>query len=127
MKNKRFEIKVGQEVFLRPTGNNKRSWDGEPVSGCIYKIARKYFYVSVNGHTWSDERFFIDDYTHDDGDSNAGYEIYENIEAVREAIEYERMLLEIRRYFAGHIGYDNKPPYETLKEIHGLLSYEDLI
>lgn len=125
MENKCFKIEVGQEVVLRPTGNNLRSWDGKPVHGRISKIARKYFYVSVNGHTWSDERFFIEDFAHDDGDTNAGYEIFESEAEYQKAVDYEVMLLKVRRYFSGY-GND-RPPYETMKKIHDLLSYEDLI
>ncbi len=125
MENKCFKIEVGQEVFLRPTGNNKRSWDGEPIPGQIFKIARKYFYVSVNGHTWSDERFDRKDFSCYDEDGNAGYVIYESEEALRMDMEYETMLLRVRRFFYGQSG--KELPYESLKQIHEILSYEDVI
>lgn len=57
MKNNCFSIEVGQDVVLRPTGNNRRGWDGNPIPGLITKIARKYFYVRVNGYGWSNQRF----------------------------------------------------------------------
>lgn len=125
MENKCFKIEVGQEVFLRPTGNNKRGWDREPIPGKIFKIARKYFYVSVNGHTWSDERFNREDFSCFDEDGNAGYVIYESEEALRMDMEYETMLLRVRGFFYGQSG--KELPYEALKQIHEILSYEDVI
>lgn len=125
MKTEPFEISVGQEVVLLPTGNFQRSWDGKPVPGRIFKITREYFYVSVNGHTWEDERFDRGDFSCDKKDRNGGYVIYENEEAFRKAVEYECMLLEVRRFFSGR--QTAEVPYDVLKEIHGLLSYEDLI
>ena len=125
MENKCFKIEVGQEVFLRPTGNNLRSWDGKPVPGRISKIARKYFYVSVNGHTWSDERFDKEDFSCDEQDRNAGYVIYESEEAFRKDVEHETMRLEIGRYFSR--GGGKELPYEAMKQIYDILSYEDVI
>lgn len=125
MENKRFEIEVGQEVFLRPTGNYRRSWDGQPIPGRIVKIARKYFYVSVNGHTWSDERFDREDFSCEEQDRNAGYVIYESEEAFRQDVEYEVMLRLVREFFSGRSG--KGLPYEALKQIHAILSYEDMI
>ena len=125
MENKIFKIEVGQEVFLRPIGNNKRSWDGKPVPGRISKIARKYFYVSVNGHTWSDERFDREDFSCDERDRNAGYVIYESEEAFRRDVECEIMRLKICGFFGR--GGGKGLPYEAVKQIHDILSYEDVI
>ena len=125
MKTERFEIQVGQEVFLRPTGNNKRSWDGKPVPGRISKIARKYFYVSVNGHTWSDERFDREDFSCDEQDRNAGYVFYESKEAFRKDVEHEIMRLKICEFFGR--GGGKCLPYEAMKQIHDILLYEDVI
>ena len=125
MKTERFNIEVGQEVFLRPTGNNQRSWDGKPVPGRISKIARKYFYVSVNGHTWSDERFDREDFSCDGQDRNAGYVIYESEEAFRRDAECEIMRIKICGFFGG--GGGKGLPYEAMKQIYDILSYEDVI
>lgn len=71
MENKKFKIEVGQDVFLKPTGNNGRGWDGKPIHGRIVKIARKYFYVFVDGRPLCEDRFDRETFEYDEQDRNA--------------------------------------------------------
>ena len=125
MKNNCFSIEVGQNVVLRPTGNNRRGWDGNPVPGLITKIARKYFYVRVNGYGWSNQRFLREDFSCDEGERNAGYIIYESEDAFNRDTEYGEMMKEVRKFFSGF--GTNRVSYDALKQIYELLLHEDLV
>lgn len=120
-----FEVVEGMTVFLQPTGNNERGWDGEPIRGTVSKIARKYFYVKLDERTWGEERFDRKTFIHDDGDTNGGYIIYPSRKSFERAKEGKEMLYAIRIYFGG---WANSPPsYEALKQIYKILHEEGLI
>lgn len=124
MENRCFEIKIGQTVYLKPTGNFRRGWKGAAIVGEITRIGRVYFYVQVEGRGVYEERFYLEDFIHDDRDQNAGFIIYESMEAFYKDASYERMLKEIRNFFSGAV---NKPTYETVRGIHDLLLNDDTI
>lgn len=126
MRSKPFAIEVGQEVFLKPTGNNSRRYDGKLVRGRIEKIARKYFYVLIDGHcTCEDDRFDKETFEYDEQDRNAGFVIYESIAAYCKDTEYEMMLHNVRSFFSNRYGAEAS--YDTLKAIHSLLQQERLL
>lgn len=130
MENKTFKIEVGQDVFLNPTGNNDRGWDGKPIHGRIVKIARKYFYVFIDGRPLHEDRFDRETFEYDEQDRNAGFVVYGSLDAFRKEAEYIMMFHDIRCYFSDHLisGYKgNALSYDTVKKIHGLLRHEGVI
>lgn len=131
MKSKNFEIEVGQDVFLKPTGNNSRGWNGEPIHGRIVKIARKYFYVFIDGRPLHEDRFDRETFEYDDQDRNAGYIIHSSLDEFYKEAEYIMMLHDLRRYFSDYLGSggrkDNALAYETVKKIYDLLRHEGVI
>ena len=94
----KFDIRPGQTVYLRPTGNYARHWDGKPIQAKVHHIARQYFYVEI--HAYRSTRFRRKDFTCADlGDCNGGYVIYPTLEAFQDAVEWECKLLALRRIF----------------------------
>ncbi len=87
-------------VYLQPTGNAARFWDGEPLVGKVVKQARKYFYVTFNRAT---ERFPVkvafDTYTVRDENSNEGYLVYPSLEEFTAEQERLAKLKRIREAF----------------------------
>lgn len=97
---KTFPIKVGQEVFLEPTGNlvRRRSGDVQLQRGTIIKIARKYFYVD-RGSGWGPDKFEVETFQNINSDCNSAWILWATEEAYCEAKELERRLECIRSYF----------------------------
>lgn len=122
MTQKEFRMFVGMPVYMKPEGNLLRGWDGNAVIGTITKIARKYFYVTVS-QTNREVRFLLDGYSCADPDYlNAGYIVYPSEKAFQMDREYEKMLREVRRYFAADYLSERHLSYDEVKQVHTLIT-----
>lgn len=119
----KFNVKVGQKVFLEPHGNYARRYqkkiftdanEMEPFDptpyreGIVEKIARKYFYVKSGN---SIVKVSMEDYISVEDDINAYYVVWDSIEAAKaewDAGEMRRLLL--RRL---NKGFSQITPTET--------------
>ena len=86
-----MEIKVGLEIFLRPTGNLIRR--GLKVKrGKVTKIGRKYFYVD-------DEKFGIETMKNINDDCNSAWIIYFSEQEIIDEEEKKRLWNEFCKMF----------------------------
>lgn len=130
MENRLFDITVGQEVFLKPTGNNRIRWDGKPLRGSVEKIARKYFYVRIDSRPHYEDRFDRETFEYDEQDRNGGYIVFESLNEFYKEAEYIMMLHSIKEYFSSHLAsaYGEKTlSYDAVKKIYSLLEQEGVI
>lgn len=126
--NRSFEIYEGKIVALRPTGNRRRGWNGEPDLGVIEKIARKYFYVRVEKGGNPTVRFNLEDFCFDDEQqTNGGYEVFSCYEDFVLEMEREKMLLGISRLFSNRYYYQERISFEAVRSIFRTLVDEGLI
>ena len=69
-----ISIEAGKKVFLTPTGNAKRGWDGvEPFEGIVTSIKRKYFYVRRCDMSFCEVKFEKETLVSQCEDCNSGY------------------------------------------------------
>lgn len=123
MENRKFPIEVGQEVILQPTGNYSRMYGGRIRKGCITKIARKYFYVDIGFR--GTEKFEIETFRNENGDNNAGWEIWPTEEAYNRAKELEQKLESIRKFFQHRYRADTVAP-EVIDQVYDLVKREEI-
>lgn len=124
----KFEVYPGMEVYLQPTGNGARHWDGIARKGEVISVKRKYFYVVIRGaiHSSPEIKFSLQDFTSEDVDLNSGWLAYPTQEAFREVQEYEKMFGEIRRAWTSYgIVKDLSPA--AVKQIYEIMVSEGVI
>ena len=124
-----FEVSVGKQVCLVPTGNLARH-SCEPILATIESIGRKYFYVKIDsaphmGQIKFDRKCFDCHY-----DDNSGFNIYESYEAYAKHTLFEKKLAEIEsvlqwcRFHNGIPNVDSKPSYDAVDRIYEILIEE---
>lgn len=114
-----------ETVYLQPTGNAARFWDGEPLVGKVVKKARKYFYVAFNRATERcPVKVAFDTYTVRDENFNEGYLVYPSLEEFTAEQECLDMLKQIREGL-------NVPrarlSYHAVKTIYDMMVAEKVI
>lgn len=99
-----FEVYPGMEVYLQPTGNGARNWDGIARNGEVVSVKRKYFYVVIRGtHYRSPEiKFSLQDFTSEDTDLNSGWLAYPTQQAFDDSREYKKMFAAVRQAWASY-------------------------
>lgn len=128
----KFDVKSGQVVFLKGTGNIARSGNW-PVKGVIEKIGKKYFYVCVENTYRGNVKFSLDDFRCHHEDCNSGYDIYPTLEAYAQEQEHERKLREIRSALTWCTGVSQlhghplKPSHGAVLKIYDILKEEGII
>lgn len=121
MKNRKFPIEVGQEVILQPTGNYSSMYRGHICKGHITKIARKYFYVDIGFSSIT--KFEIETFRNENGDNNAGWEIWPTEEDYNRAKELEQKLEAIRKFFQHRYRAETVAP-EVIDQVYELITKE---
>lgn len=114
-------IEVGQEIYLKPTGNAKSYYAGSMIKGYITRIARKYFYVALGIPSGSEHRFTIDGGDGYDHDNNYGYIPYQSREVYDADVQYNSRMLQIRKYFNSVYSPSNWPSMEAVEQIYTIL------
>lgn len=124
-----FKVCAGQEIYLQPTGNNSRHWDGVARKGEVVSVKRKYFYVVIRGSRFCSPeiKFSLQDFTSEDMDLNSGYLAYPSQEAFEEAQETERLIAEIRDALGYGLGRFDNISVSAAKEIYNILAAEGVI
>lgn len=124
-----MEIGLGQSIVLRPYGNARYySGDAQMVKGIITGIGRKYFYVNLYGTVENPDRNPVkfDKKTlechHDD--CNAGYEVFESEEKLREAVEDEEIVRKIKRFMDYRA---NAMSHDVTRQIYDVLVTNGLV
>ena len=123
-----FEVYPGREVYLQPTGNGARNWDGIPRKGEVVSVKRKYFYVVIRGvcHSSSEIKFSLQDFTSEDVDLNSGWVAFPTKEAFDGAQEYEKMFGELRRAWTSYGIVKGLSP-SAVKQIYEIMASEGAI
>lgn len=123
-----FEVYAGKEVYLQPTGNGSRHWDGTARKGEVVSVKRKYFYVVIrDGKDRSPEiKFNLQDFTSEDVDVNSGWLAYPTLEAFHEEQERRRMLGKLRYAWSSY-GVAEKLSSAAVKQIYDIMVAEGAI
>lgn len=123
-----FAVCVDMQVYLEPTGNNARRWDGTPGIGWVVDVKRKYFHVVIemgNGYRSLPVRFSLEDFACADCNNNGGYLAYPSMEAFREAQENFRMRKELRWAWSSY-GVAECLPFTAVKQIYEIMAAEGI-
>lgn len=115
-----FELNHADPVYMEPTGNAARSWDGNPIVGYVESIGRKYYYVLPENPWYG--RIKVDKQTNTclDRDFNQGFIVFPSREAFDQAQGRKELLAKIRKAF-DFGGAGNTLPYADLKSISEIL------
>ena len=123
-----FDVYVGQEVFLQPTGNASRWWNGVLKVGEVVAVKRKYFYVNLKESKGvAPVKFSLESFYGALDDLNSGYLAYPSQEAFEEARKADGLIAEIRKALDyGHGRFDNISA-SAVEEIYNILVTEGVI
>lgn len=126
MQSKKFDVKVGQTVYLYPYGNAKyRYKENKAIQATVTKVARKYFYVMRDGFSRAcmEEAFNLDDFSYyDKQQSNGGYYIFPDKESLCEELAHDAMRREIFHYFSSPL---KDLTHSQVKQIYDILIIPD--
>ena len=117
-----FQPCEGMPVYLRPTGNNDRFWNGQLIKGIVVAVKRIYFYVDTE-KGMRNIPFSRKTCCNSDLDLSCGYEAYSSEDAYRKAQQKEEQWAEIRTVFTSY-GEDvrNEVTAEMVDAISQILS-----
>lgn len=100
----KFKGLEGSNIYAKPTGNEARRWNGEPIEFTVIKLGRKYVTL---------KRYSEDNYLPSSGATqsaiksgyvnNSGYKFFSSLEALNEHQEKVKLALSIGkkcRYFS---------------------------
>lgn len=123
-----FEVCSGMEIYLQPTGNASRNWDGAAKKGEVVSVKRKYFYVVIRGVNYCSPeiKFNLQDFTSEDVDLNSGWLAYPSLDAFHEARERERLLGLIRSAWRSY-GVTGRLSVGAVKKIYEVMVAEGAI
>ena len=109
----KFDVTVGQDVVLEPTGNFKRL-KGSKKHGTVEKIARVYFYVRSGKDLLP---FYKESCVYyDKEEANGGYELFPDDVAYDREMERRFMVQEIR--IQARSGMLDELGYEKIKRMY---------
>ena len=110
-------MRVGQTVYLRPTGNAVRR-SSEIKEAVITKVGRKYFEVEPSHFG----RFEIESMQQDGKGYVSDYQAYLSLEAIQVEKEHNRLLDEVTKVFRGY----GRPiaTFDQIKAIAKILGIE---
>jgi hypothetical protein len=112
-------IIVGAPVFLEPTGNGARRWDGKPEQYEIAAIGSKYFTTKTD--RWEGPRFDKNTLSYPDFQKgNSGYILYFSEQEFMDEMERRKLLRGIRDLFS-YRGNDNSYSLSQLRRINDIL------
>lgn len=123
-----FEVCSGMEIYLQPTGNASRNWDGVAKKGEVVSVKRKYFYVVIRGVNYCSPeiKFSLQDFTSEDTDLNSGWLAYPSLTAFREAREWKRQLMLLRGAWHSY-GVSDRLSAGAVKKIYEIMVAEGAI
>lgn len=98
----------GKEVYLRPTGNYARSWNGELKKTEIVKAARVFVTIEEYGREY---KYRIGDFPENGvieitNDHNSGYQIFETLEDFESYKKLDNEISFIHKFFSR--GFSNR-------------------
>lgn len=96
-----FQPYEGMTVYLRPTGNLDRFWDGKLIRGTVTSVKRVYFYVDTERGS-KKIPFSRKTCCNSDQDLSCGYEAYPSMEAYAKAVKKQEQWAEIRSVFTSY-------------------------
>ena len=112
----------GKEVFLRPTGNNRRPRNPkEMIIAKIIKVARVYATFILDG-SWVEEKGLVNG-LHLDTGHNSGYQVFHNKQALDDLLFIESTARKIVNKFQ-YAGDYEKLDRETITKVANLLGIE---
>lgn len=123
------QIEIGSTLYLEPTGSFQPYGRTDPVlvEATVYKVARKYLYVKING-TRRDARFDKGTlaFSPVEKDLNGTYKVFLSKEAFEEHMLRRKQLGQIREVFATWGSY-NDLPSEIIAEIYSILERSNVL
>ena len=112
----------GKEVFLRPTGNNRRPRNPkEMIIAKIIKVARVYATFILDG-SWVEKKGRING-LHIDTGCNSGYQVFHNKQALDDLLFIESTARKIVNKFQYASDYE-KLDRETITKVANLLKVQ---
>ena len=112
----------GKEVFLRPTGNNRRpSKQKEVIPAKIIKVSRIYA-TFILDESWVEEKGKITD-LHLDTGCNSGYQVFPDKQTIDDLLFVERVVTKIIDKLRYDCDYE-KLDRETITKIANLLGIQ---
>lgn len=111
-------LKVGQTVWLKPFSNYTRK-NTNPVEVIISKVGKKYIYIKGSGYN---DRFFIDNLMHDNGEYSPKGKIYLTYQEILDENEFMDKWFNLRDYFSNYNTKCNmKLRLNKLREVHSII------
>lgn len=112
----------GKEVFLRPTGNNRRPRNPkEMIIAKIIKVSRVYA-TFILDESWVEEKGLVNG-LHLDTGHNSGYQVFHNKQALDDLLFIESTARKIVNSFQYARDYE-KLDRETITKVANLLGIE---
>ena len=112
----------GKEVFLRPTGNNRRpSKQKEVIPAKIIKVSRIYA-TFILDESWVEEKGKITD-LHLDTGCNSGYQVFPDKQTIDDLLFVERVVTKIIDKLRYDCDYE-KLDRETITKVANLLGIQ---
>ena len=112
----------GKEVFLRPTGNNRRpSKQKEVIPAKIIKVSRIYA-TFILDESWVEEKGKITD-LHLDTGCNSGYQVFPDKQTIDDLLFVERVVTKIIDKLRYDCDYE-KLDRETATKVANLLGIQ---
>lgn len=120
-------VKVGDEIFLLPTGNNVRYYEGQklPMLAKITAIKRTYIYATRLKIDRDELRFRKDDGKCAGDDVNAGWLAFRTHDDAVNELKRQDMLVAI--HHSTSAPSFNNLPYDAVKTIYDALEKNDAI
>lgn len=109
-----MEIKVGQEIYVKPIGNAAR-YKTEPFPAKVAKVGRTYFELEEKQYG----RFFLHSLTQDGKGYQANYQCYLSLQEIIDEQEYTELKSFLRQTFSGYPGKDL--PLWKMREIKKII------
>ena len=111
----------GKEVWLEPTGNAARRWDGKPQKAKIEKVARVFTHLRFDGFGFSN-KFRVTN-MHISDDFNSGYNVYTSEAAFVDKLCVDDIAEKISSQYRNRSSYA-KLDKETIVKVASLLGIE---
>jgi len=89
-------MKVGENIFIKTTGNAARYGGSKIIDATVSKVGRKYFEVRELPRV----RFFLDT-LREDTNYSTRYLVYHSKEAIREEAEIKQLREKMHKVFSG--------------------------
>lgn len=116
------KIKVGQELYVIPTGNLVRTYGSDVRKGVVTKVGRKYLYVKIKGVYFGGEEGsrFDKNTLRGESEYNSNWLAFCSMQEIEDREEADRLHKELQKFF-GWGGMSHKLTLKQLKAIEKII------